>query len=158
PQIIVMPGREGDAPGKGERILARLAKADDGYEARVIKRLGASVHKVLGVYRQDAKEGRIVPIDRKSKYEFIVAANDRGGAAANQLVLADRLSGRASGLPRARVVERLGSMNAPKAVSLIAIHAHGIPTEFPKDTLEEAASAKPVDPRGRTDLRHIPLV
>jgi ribonuclease R len=158
PQIIVMPGREGDAPGRGERVLARLSKADDGYEARVIKRLGASVHKVLGVYRQSAREGRIVPIDRKSRYEFIVAPNDRGNAAPNELVLAEPLSGRASGLPRARVIERLGSMDAPKAVSLIAIHAHGIPTEFPKDTLDEAARAKPVDPRGRTDLRSIPLV
>jgi ribonuclease R len=36
PQIIVMPGREGDAPGRGERVLARLSKAADGYEARVI--------------------------------------------------------------------------------------------------------------------------
>lgn len=158
PQIIVMPGREGDAPGKGERILARLTKAEDGYEARVIKRLGASVHKVLGVYREGAKEGRIVPIDRKSRHEFIVAGIHRGGAAANELVLAEPLSGRASGLPRAKVIERLGSLNAPKAVSLIAIHAHGIPTEFPNDTLEEAKAAKPVDPRGRADLRHIPLV
>jgi ribonuclease R len=158
PQIIVMPGREGDAPGKGERILARLSKADDGFEAHIIKRLGASVHKVLGVYRQGAKEGRIVPIDRKSRYEFIVSPIHRGQASPNELVLAEPLSGRASGLPRARVIERLGSMDAPKAVSLIAIHAHGIPTDFPKDTLDEAARAKPVDPRGRTDLRNIPLV
>ena len=67
PQIVVMPGREGDAPGKGERVLARLSPAQDGYEARIIKRLGASVHKVLGVYRQSAREGRIVPIDRKTQ-------------------------------------------------------------------------------------------
>ncbi len=158
PQIVVMPGREGDAPGKGERVLARLSPSQDGYEARIIKRLGASVHKVLGVYRQSAREGRIVPIDRKTKFEFIVDARDRNDAVPNELVLAEPLSGRASGLPRARVVERLGSMDAPRAVSLIAIHAHGIPTEFPSDTLDEAAAAKPVDPRGRTDLRDIPLV
>jgi len=73
-------------------------------------------------------------------------------------VLCEPLSGRTSGLPRARVIERLGSMNEPKAVSLIAIHAHGIPTEFPKETLDEAERAKPADARGRTDLRKIPLV
>ncbi|HTO42072.1 MAG TPA: ribonuclease R [Rhizomicrobium sp.] len=158
PKIIVMPGREGDAPGKGERILARLVKAEDAYEARVIKKLGASVHKVLGVYRLSARQGRIVPIDRKSKYEFVVAESDTGGAKPNELVLAEPLSGRASGLPRAKIIECLGSMDAPKTVSLIAIHAHGIPTEFPKDTLDEALAAKPVDPRGRTDLRAVPLV
>ena len=158
PKIIVMPGREGDAPGKGERILARLEKTEDAYEARIIKRLGASVHKVLGVYRLSARQGRIVPIDRKSKYEFVVAETDTGGAKPNELVLAEPLSGRASGLPRAKIIECLGSMDAPKTVSLIAIHAHGIPTEFPQDTLAEAAAAKPVDARGRTDLRNIPLL
>lgn len=160
PQIVVMPGRDdtGPALGRGERILARLSETGDGYEARIIKRLGASVHRVLGVYREGAREGRIAPIDRKSRYEFVVDPRDRGGAVANELVMAEPLAGRASGSPRARVIERLGSMNEPKAVSLIAIHAHGIPTEFPRETLDEAARAKPVDARGRTDLRKFPLV
>ena len=47
---------------------------------------------------------------------------------------------------------------SPRTISLIAIHAHGIPTEFPKAVIDEAKAAKPVDPRGRTDLRAIPLV
>jgi ribonuclease R len=163
PQIIVVPGREdeslGPALGPGERVLARLGQTREGYEARIVKRLGASVHKVLGVFRQTERGGRVAPIDRKSKYEFIVESRDRAGAQANELVLCEPLSGRASGLPRARVIERLGSMNEPKAVSLIAIHAHGIPTEFPREALEESDRAKPLaDARGRTDLRKIPLV
>ncbi len=72
--------------------------------------------------------------------------------------MAEPLSGRASGLPRARVIELLGSMDEPKTVSLIAIHAHGIPTEFPPETIAEAKKAKPVTVRGRTDLRATPLV
>ncbi|HTK79009.1 MAG TPA: ribonuclease R [Rhizomicrobium sp.] len=162
PQIIVIPGRDdearGAALGVGERVLARVTQTREGYEASVIKRLGASVHKVLGVFHQTERGGRISPIDRKSKYEFIVDQRDRGGAQSNELVLCEPLSGRASGLPRARVIERLGSMNEPRAVSVIAIHAHGIPTEFPKDVLDEAERAKPADARGRTDLRKIPLV
>ncbi|HEY1637258.1 MAG TPA: RNB domain-containing ribonuclease, partial [Rhizomicrobium sp.] len=162
PQIIVVPGREdeshGPALGAGERVLARLTKTREGYEARIIKRLGASVHKVLGVFHQSERGGRVAPIDRKSKYEFVVEQRDRAGAINNELVLCEPLSGRASGLPRARVIQRLGSMNEPKAVSLIAIHAHGIPTEFPREALDEAERAQPVDPRGRTDLRKIPLV
>ncbi len=162
PQIIVVPGREdeahGPALGAGERVLARLTQTREGYEAHVIKRLGASVHKVLGVFHQSERGGRVAPIDRKSKYEFVVESRDRAGAQSNELVLCEPLSGRSSGLPRARIVERLGSMNEPKAVSLIAIHAHGIPTDFPKEVLEEADRAKPVGARGRTDLRKIPLV
>src|SRR6202012_1050412 len=68
------------------------------------------------------------------------------------------VAGGASGNPRVRVVERLGNMDAPRAVSLIAIHAHGIPTEFPKDALDEAKGALPADPRGRTDLRKFALL
>jgi ribonuclease R len=161
PRIMVIPGREEDAGpalGAGERVLARLTETDDGFEARVIKRLGASVHKVLGVYREGERGGRIAPIDRKTKFEFIVEPRDNGGAKANELVLCEPLAGRSTGSPRARVVERLGDMNEPRAVSLIAIHAHGIPTEFPKDALDEAARAQPIDPRGRTDLRKYALV
>jgi ribonuclease R len=49
-------------------------------------------------------------------------------------------------------------MDSPRTISLIAIHAHGIPTVFPQTVLDEARAARPVDPRGRTDLRAIPLV
>ena len=158
PRIIVMPGRDdtGPALGRGERVLARIEKADDGYEARVIKRLGASAHRVLGVITMNGT--RIAPIDRKSRTEFSLDARDRGGAQNNELVLAEPVAGRASGNPRARVVERLGSMDAPKAVSLIAIHAHGIPDEFPKEVLDEAKGAVTADPRGRTDLRRFALL
>ncbi|HEY4113448.1 MAG TPA: ribonuclease R [Rhizomicrobium sp.] len=162
PQIIVVPGREdeshGPALGVGERVLARLTQTREGYDARIIKRLGASVHKVLGVFRLSEQGGRVSPIDRKSKSEFIIEQRDRAGAQPNELVLCEPLPGRASGSPRARVIERLGSMNDPKAVSLIAIHAHGIPTEFPREVIDEAERAGAVDARGRTDLRKIPLV
>jgi ribonuclease R len=161
PQIMIMPGRDGEpgpAPGVGERVLARLSRTENGYDARVIKRVGAGAHRVLGVYREHAGRGRIVPIDRKTRHEFVVESHDNGSAASNELVLAEPLAGRPSGLPRARVVERLGSMSEPRAISLIAIHEHGIPTEFPREALAEAEHAAAADTKGRTDLRDIPLV
>ncbi len=160
PKIIVVPGRDdrGPALGRGERILARLSRSEDGFEARVIKRLGASAHKVLGVLTQTPNGLRLAPIDRKSRTEFSVDTRDRGGAENNELVLAEPLAGRAAGFPRAKVVERLGSMNTPKTVSLIAIHAHGIPTDFPDEVIRQAERATPPDLAGRTDLRAVPLV
>ncbi len=47
------------------------------------------------------------------------------------------------GLPTGRVVERLGSLASERAVSLIAIHAHAIPSVFRPDTLAEAEAARP---------------
>ncbi|HKQ10735.1 MAG TPA: ribonuclease R, partial [Rhizomicrobium sp.] len=84
--------------------------------------------------------------------------SDLGGAKHNELVAAEPKSGRIAGFSRVKVVERIGSMDSPKTISLIAIHDHGIPTEFPAGVIEEAKAAKPVDPRGRTDLRAVPLV
>ncbi len=160
PKIFVVPARDdkGPALGRGERVLARLAPVEHGYEARVIKRLGASAHKVLGVLHQGPSGLRIAPIDRKSRTDFAVDNRDRGGAEHNELVLAEPLAGRAQGFPRARVVERLGNMSAPRTVSLIAIHAHGIPTDFPDEVIAQAERATAPEPRGRTDLRAIPLV
>lgn len=161
PHIVVVPGRDGDAGpalGIGERVLARLSRTEDGFEARAIKRIGAAVHRVLGVYREHQGNGRIVPIDRKTRHEFTVDRRDRNGAASNELVLSEPLAGRSSGNPRARVIERLGSMSEPRAISLIAIHEHGIPTEFPREAIAEAERATPVRPEGRMDLRGIPLV
>ena len=62
------------------------------------------------------------------------------------------------GLPRARVINRLGDPTALKAVSLIAIHQHGIPDDFPDDVIAEADGMKPAGLKGREDLRDLPLV
>ncbi len=159
PQIIIVPGTtDPGLLGRGERVLARLTKTADGYEARVIKHLGASAHTVLGVLHESPQGLRIAPIDRKSRTEFSVDRGDRAGADHNELVLAEPIAGRAAGFPRARVVEKLGSMNTPKTISLIAIHAHGIPTEFPGEVVAQARAATPPDSRSRTDLRAIPLI
>ncbi len=160
PSIIVVPAADavGPALGRGERILARISKVGDGYEGLIIKRLGTSAHKVLGVLREGPHGLRIEPIDRKSRTEFAVETRDRGGAVHNELVVVEPLPGRTAGFPRARVIEKLGNMSSPRTVSLIAIHAHGIPTDFPKEVIDEAEAAAPPDVRGRTDLRAIPLV
>ncbi|HMI97259.1 MAG TPA: RNB domain-containing ribonuclease, partial [Micropepsaceae bacterium] len=163
PSILILPGREeASAPGRGERVLARIARTPGGstpYEARIIKRLGASAHRVLGVLRlEQGQPPRIEPIDRKTRYALVIDREELSGAKNGELVLAEPMARHSGSGPRGRIVERLGSMDDPKAVSLIAIHAHGIPTEFPREALQEAEAAKPVGIAGRTDLRQIPLV
>ena len=163
PSILILPGREEtSAPGRGDRVLARIARTPDGhtpYEARIIKRLGASVHRVLGVLRLERGHlARIEPIDRKTRYAFVIDGHELAGGKDGELVVVEPTARHGVGGPRARVVERLGSMDEPRAVSLIAIHAHGIPMEFPKEAIEEAERAKPVGLAGRTDLRNIPLI
>jgi len=164
PSVLILPGREGDgaALGRGERVLARITRTREGtlpYEARIIKRLGASAHRVLGVLKRERGSlARIEPIDRKSRFALMVEERELAGAKDGELVLAEPMASHAYGGPRARIIERLGSMDEPKAVSLIAIHAHGIPTEFPKEAIAQAEGARPVTQAGRMDLRKLPLV
>mgnify|MGYP002262227592 CR=1 FL=1 len=47
----------------------------------------------------------------------------------------------ASAMALARPIERLGSMNNPKAASLIALAAHDIPQVFPREALAQAAAS-----------------
>src|SRR6056297_4262573 len=89
----------------------------------------------------------------------MVPPGNAGGAKDGELVEAEQAGPRARmGLPRARILERLGDPSAPKSVSLIAIHQHGIPDVFPPEVLAEADRMKPAGLKGREDLRHLPLV
>ena len=72
--------------------------------------------------------------------------NKLRGAKHNELVAAEPKPGRIAGFSRVKVVERIGSMDSPKTISLIAIHDHGIPTEFPKAAIEEAKAAQQLAP------------
>jgi ribonuclease R len=74
------------------------------------------------------------------------------------LVTAEPLPARRYGPPRLRVVERLGSPEAPGAISLMAIAALDIPHVFPPAALAEAEAARPIDAAGRSDLRDLALV
>ncbi len=160
---LLFVARTGDpALAEGDRILGRIAKVeaeDHDYEARLIRRIGTNPRKLLGVFRKGAEGGRIVPIDKGAEREWIVPKDAAGGAKDGELVEAEQ-SGRGGpmGLPRARVIARLGDPSAPKAVSLIAIHQHGIPDDFPDAAVAEADAAVPAGPEGREDLRDLPLL
>ena len=164
PPLVLMAaeprGRPALAPG--ERVLAKLRAIGPGrYEGRTLKRLSDSPGRIIGVYRPGHERGgagRIVPTDRRAKAEWIVPPGEEAGAEAGEIVSAEPLPGSGLGLRPARVVERLGRMGDARSVSLIVIATHDIPTEFPPAALAQAARARGVSERGRTDLRQLPLV
>ncbi len=162
PPIRYMPRKGDPALGAGDRFLAKLhpVHTDEAltYEARLIKRLAAEPRSLLGIFRETAHGGRVVPVDKKASQEWEIASDKTGGAKDGELVEANGLSGPRLGLRRGEVVARLGDPGAPRQVSLIAIHEHGIPYTFPDDVVEEAGQAAlPVEGHGE-DLRQVPLV
>ena len=161
---ILMRSRQGDpALGQGDRLLARLTPVPDEdshqYTGQLIRAIGTNPKRLLGIFRLTAEGGRIVPIDKGEGKEWLVAADAAGGAQDGELVEAEQSGPKGRlGLPRARVVERLGDPSAPKAISLIAIHQHGIPDAFPDAVMAQADAAKPATSKGRVDLTDLPLI
>ena len=162
PIILVTTRASDPALGEGDRILARLtrvAEQDHNYEARLIRRIGSNPRRILGVFRVTSEGGRIQPIDKSASSEWQVATDAQSGAKDGELVEAEQTGPKhRMGLPKARIVARLGDPSAPRAVSLIAIHQHGIPDAFPDEVIAEADACKPVAMGKREDLRDLPLI
>ena len=159
PPIIYMRAeqRGSAALAPGERVMAKLRHlGGDKYEGRSFQRIGgAPPARILGVFQG----GRIIPTDRRQKGEWLVPPGAENGASHGEIVLAEPIPGhRPLGVRPAQIVERLGRMGEPRSVSLICIHAHGIPDVFPVEAIEEAEKARAVTVRGRDDLRERPLV
>ena len=161
PRILILPQKGDPALGAGMRILARLTRVaaeDHDYEARLIRALGANPLKVLGIFRAHTEGGRILPIDKGSDKEWRVARDFTNGAKDGELVEGELVGKRPLGLPQARITARLGDPSGPRAVSLIAIHQHGIPDQFPDAVIAEADKGVVAPLGAREDLRAVALV
>jgi ribonuclease R len=167
--LVLAPrgGRGSDEPalGQGDRILARLTRLEEAdvagcrYEAEPIKRLPREQRRLLGIFRAKAGGGGLIdPVDRKELKEWPVGPGDEGGAKSGDLVRFELSRTHRYGVAQARIVETLGNPQDQRKVSLIAVHAHGIPDEFPHAVLAEVHKLTPPKLEGRTDLRGLDLV
>jgi ribonuclease R len=157
--------RPGETAGVGDRALIRIERSGEGEtNGRIIKVIDRAKHRVLGIFRALPNGGgRLVPIDKKRLgRELSIPTGATASAADGDLVAVEVARHGRLGLSTGSVVERLGSLKSERAVSLIAIHAHGIPQAFPRAALAEAEAARPVSLRGqpaaREDWRKVPFV
>ena len=160
--IVLMVFRASDpALAYGDRVLAKVSIVQDEqyqYEGRIIRVLKKTPKNTLGIFKETAEGGRILPIE-KSGREWSVKLSDALDAKDGELVEAEQIKGpRASGLHAARVINIVGDPSGPKAVSLIAIHQHGIPHQFPEDVLNESENSNFSVDAKREDLTKIPFV
>ena len=92
PRILLTLRASDPALGAGDRILGRLTEVngeDYAYTGRLIRRIGANPLRVLGVFRAGSEGGRILPVDKGSQKEWIVAPGATGGAKDGELVEAE---------------------------------------------------------------------
>jgi ribonuclease R len=173
PVIRLAPGEarrmKGEAAiGVGDRVLARLQRDDDGeFIAKVVKRLGQSAHRILGVYRANKSDrsrdfggGRVQPADRKARHDILIESQHAGEAKDGDLVFAELAPerGRAHGPKRGIIKEVIGRESDPRAASILAMHTHGIREGFSPEEEAQANAAQKPTLKGRTDLRDLPLI
>jgi ribonuclease R len=100
----------------------------------------------------------IKPIDRKDLRDYPVQKGNEGRASDGDLVRFDLANQRRNALPQARILETLGNPDDARQISLIAIHAHGLPNDFPESVIAESQQLKAPPMEDRVDLRRLPLL
>ena len=151
--------------GIGNRVLADISKSDtsldDGiaYTATIRKILEKPQGSFLGIMRKlDHGGGIIDPVDKKQLKEWHVSRHDMGKTQDGDLVRYEPLKSGRFGVPGARITEILGNPSDQKLVSLIAVHRHGIPDQFPEPVIEALDKLKEPKAEDREDLRDLPLL
>jgi ribonuclease R len=139
-RVIERKGR-GSSLGVGDRVLARTEQLGNGWAAHPMKKLAKGSELLLGVVHKEGDAYWLRPVEKKERRELPIS--ELGKAQTGDLVLAEK-AGRPPRLT-ARVSEILGDPFAPRSFSLIAIHKHGIPHEFPDHVLEEAERVAELD-------------
>ena len=146
----------------GARVLLRTAfdESSGAYSGRVVKILDKAAGRPLGVYRAlETGGGRVQPVEKRAAgKDFFVPVGLDGGARDGELVAIAPLRDGRLGAPAARVVERLGPVDTERAISRIAIAAHGLPDEFSSAALADAEAARAATMAHREDWRALPLV
>lgn len=170
PKVLVLTHRarneERDAAiGIGDRILARITRLDQPdveglpYEAEAIRILPRDRRRLLGIFRtRKGGGGTIEPIDRKELRAWQVRPGNDGDAKDGDLVRFDLSAKHRQSVTEARVLETLGNPDDQRKISLIAVHAHGLPDDFPASVIAESEALAPFDSEDRTDLRTTPLL
>ena len=149
----------GPAPAVGDKGLAKINEANGEYHAKLLKLFEKRDEEspMTGRFERTPRGGRVVPASRKDKRSFLISEGDRKGAEDGDLVRAIPKPGKPNGPAFGEVTDVLGRMDDPRAASLLAIHGHDIPVEFPNDVLNEVQSIKPLD-APREDLTGLDLI
>jgi ribonuclease R len=169
PAVLVRQSSGGDRSktktpiaGIGDRIVAKIfpnkERGGPAYTARVVKLIDKRKNAGLGVFRVlEGGAARILPIQRRGD-EIDVDPEFFGDAKDGDLVEIEPVRSGRFGNMRAKVLSVVGSVSSEKAISMIAIHSHGIPYIFPPAVLKDAEAAGPADMKHREDWRHLPLI
>ncbi len=149
----------------GDRVAVRIRGLDrrGRPEGSLVEVLERNTSSVVGKYLQERGVGFVVPENPRIIHRIVVPRDAAARTRPGQVVLAEITTQPTQQTqPIGRIVKVLGKPDAPGIEIEIAIHAHGLPTDWPAAVEKEIrrlgkevpAQAK----RGREDLRELPLL
>ncbi len=162
---MYLSAREMRAIFHGDRVAVRAIGLDrrgrdEGQLVEVLKR---GIREVAGQFIRERGIGIVIPDNPKVAHRILVAKGEAGSAKHGQIVVAKILDypthiEQATG----KIVQVIGDPGTKGIATDIAIHAHGIPTDWPQAVRQQARTlgrdvaedAK----KNRVDLRDVNLV
>jgi ribonuclease R len=162
---MYLSAREMRAIFHGDRIAVKAAGQDrrGRDEAKLVEVLERGRHEVAGQFIRERGIGVVIPDNPKVAHRILIAKGEAGEAKHGQIVVAKILDfpthiEQATG----KIVQVIGEPGKQGIATDIAIHAHGIPTDWPKAVRQQAKKlGREVSEdakQNRIDLRDINLV
>lgn len=149
----------------GDRVAIRLSGADHRGrpQAQVVEVLERGLQEVAGQFIRERGVGVVIPDNPKIAHRILIARGEAGDAQHGQVVVA-RILDYPTDVEQAtgKIIRVVGEPGKKGIATDIAIHAHGIPTGWPKAVREQAKSFGKEVPeaakKDRVDLRDVNLV
>ena len=149
----------------GDRVVVKIAGSDrrGRPEGRLVEVLERGVREVAGQFIRERGIGVVIPDNPRIAHRILIARGKAGKATAGQIVVT-RILDYPTHVEQAtgEIVEVIGSPGDKGIATDIAIQAHGIPTDWPRDVRDAAKQFGETVPeaakKGRVDLRSVNLV
>ena len=163
PDIFIAAENTGTAM-HGDRVVARISQ-DAPYgrirgrrEGRVIRILERAHDTIVGTLQRSRNFYYVVPDDPRLVHDVYVSPKEVPAKLGDKVVVRLEAWESRHVNPEGEIIEVLGSASAPGVDMLSIIRKYHLPTEFPRDVLEQAEQIpEKVDARrleGREDLRN----
>jgi ribonuclease R len=149
----------------GDRVRLRVSRHDrrGRPEGKVLDILERPRRPIIGRLLVEGGAWVVAPEDRRYGQDILVPRGGTGAADAGQVVVVELIEAPSlHAQPVGRVVEVLGEVDDPGIEIEIAVRKFGVPHVFSPAAQARADAlpdvVRPVDRRGRVDLRDVPLV
>ena len=162
---IYLSAREMRSLFDGDRVVIKVTGVDrrGKPDGRLVEVLERGKREVAGQFIRERGIGLVIPDNPRIAHRILVAKGETGGAKPGQMVVVEILD-YPSHIEQAtgRIVQVIGAPDQKGIATDIAIHSHGIPTEWPRAVRRQIKAFGETVPssakRGRVDLRGIDLV